>query len=113
MIKQALAAAALALALGVVGATPAAADGVTAKGSGPYGNFPTHGIMSPQLSLIEGTLNSPCIAHPGEANLQQIAGLVNIAVLQDLPILSSSQNQQCTEISTQANGKAPISHILD
>jgi hypothetical protein len=34
-------------------------------------------------------------------------------LLQDVPILSSSQNQQCVENSTQAKGDDPLSHILD
>ncbi|WP_030760114.1 rodlin [Streptomyces griseus] len=37
--------------------------------------------------------------------------LVPIAV-QDVNVLSSPQNQQCTENSTQAKGDEPLSHIL-
>ncbi|MEU9922231.1 rodlin, partial [Streptomyces griseoluteus] len=33
--------------------------------------------------------------------------------VQDIPILSSPQNQQCVENSTQAKGDEPLSHILD
>lgn len=104
------------LALGVVGATSAAADSMTAKGSGPedaYGNASTNGVLSPELSLIEGTLNSPCIAIPAKVNIQQLLGLHNVISIQDLPILSAPQNQQCTDNSAQANGDEPISHILD
>ena len=32
---------------------------------------------------------------------------------QDVDVLSSPQNQQCTENSTQAKGDEPLSHILD
>ncbi|MGW1376462.1 rodlin [Streptomyces sp. NPDC002446] len=69
--------------------------------------------QSPQHSLIEGSLNKPCVAIPIKANIQQLIGLVNIASLQDIPILSAPQNQQCTENSAQANGDEPLSHILD
>jgi hypothetical protein len=37
---------------------------------------------------------------------------VNVGV-QDIPILSAPQNQQCTENSTQAKGDEPLSHILN
>jgi hypothetical protein len=37
---------------------------------------------------------------------------VPIAV-QDIPILSAPQNQQCVENSTQAKGDEPLSHILE
>ncbi|MFI1201900.1 rodlin [Streptomyces sp. NPDC020883] len=116
MIKHALAAAALMLTLGVVSAAPAAADTGTRDGNhaqDAYGNTATHGAMDPQLSLIEGTLNRPCVAIPIKANIQQLIGLVNIVSLQDIPILSAPQNQQCTDNSTQAKGDEPLSHILD
>ncbi|MFD6436512.1 rodlin, partial [Streptomyces venezuelae] len=45
------------------------------------------------------------------ANIGALVGLVPIAV-QDIPILSAPQNQQCTENSTQAKGDEPLSHIL-
>ncbi|CAM5523369.1 hypothetical protein SALBM135S_05725 [Streptomyces alboniger] len=35
----------------------------------------------------------------------------NVGV-QDIPILSAPQTQQCTENSTQAKGDEPLSHIL-
>jgi hypothetical protein len=38
---------------------------------------------------------------------------VPVSVLQDVPILSAPQNQQCTENSTQAKGDEPLSHIPD
>ncbi|MGW2488702.1 rodlin [Streptomyces sp. NPDC001606] len=77
-----------------------------------FGNSATFGDMSPQLSLVQGSLNKPCIGLPVKANLQSLIGLINIGV-QDIPILSSPQNQQCTENSTQAKGDEPLSHILD
>ncbi|MET7570751.1 rodlin [Streptomyces sp. NPDC005492] len=102
-------------------ATPAMAigndDGVTtANGNGSeqkYGNQETKGDMSPQLSLVQGSLNKPCVGLPVKANLASLIGLVPITVLQDVPILSAPQNQQCTENSTQAKGDEPLSHILD
>ncbi|MFJ6700932.1 rodlin [Streptomyces sp. NPDC091272] len=77
-----------------------------------YGNAETHGDMSPQMSLVQGSLNKPCIGLPAKANLQNIVGLVNVGV-QDIPILSAPQNQQCTENSTQVKGDEPLSHLLE
>ncbi|MFD5077981.1 rodlin [Streptomyces sp. NPDC058274] len=123
MIKKVMAAAAVAAS--VVGASAAAApqalaigndNGVTtANGNGAeqiYGNQATYGNMSPQMALIQGSLNKPCIGLPAKANVGSLVGLVPIAV-QDIPILSAPQNQQCTENSTQAKGDEPLSHILD
>ncbi|MGB8939933.1 MAG: rodlin, partial [Streptomyces sp.] len=69
------------------------------------------GNMSPQMALIQGSLNKPCIGLPAKANLQSLVALVNVGV-QDIPVLSAPQNQQCTENSTQAKGDEPLSHIL-
>ncbi|MDH6215830.1 rodlin [Streptomyces pseudovenezuelae] len=92
-------------------------DGVTTtNGNGAeqvYGNQATHGDMSPQLSLVQGTLNKPCIGLPAKVNAASIVGVVPVTVLQDVPVLSAPQNQQCTENSTQAKGDEPLSHILD
>ncbi|MFG2620479.1 rodlin [Streptomyces sp. NPDC048507] len=77
-----------------------------------YGNQATYGNMSPQMALIQGSLNKPCIALPAKANVQSVLALVNVGV-QDIPVLSSPQNQQCTENSTQAKGDEALSHILD
>ncbi|MEV0633453.1 rodlin [Streptomyces sp. NPDC050619] len=77
-----------------------------------FGNSATFGKMSPQLSLIQGSLNKPCIGLPAKVNAQSILALVNVGV-QDIPILSAPQNQQCVENSTQAKGDEPLSHILD
>ncbi|MEU3824597.1 RdlA protein [Streptomyces sp. SID486] len=78
-----------------------------------FGNSATLGDQSPQLSLVQGSLNKPCVGLPVKANLQSLVGLVNVGILQDVPILSAPQNQQCTENSTQAKGDEPLSHILD
>ncbi|KAB7848590.1 RdlA protein [Streptomyces mobaraensis NBRC 13819 = DSM 40847] len=76
-----------------------------------YGNTKTGGKESPQMSLIQGTLNKPCIGL-GRANIQNIVALINIG-LQDIPILSSEQEQQCTDNSSINDGDDPLSHLLD
>ncbi|MER5929565.1 rodlin [Streptomyces sp. NPDC002054] len=120
MIKKMMATAAVAA--GVVGMGSAQAMAIgndnginTVNGNGAsqiYGNQATYGKMSPQMALIQGSLNKPCIALPAKANLQSLVGATPIGV-QDIPILSSPQNQQCTENSTQAKGDEALSHILD
>ncbi|MGD1223894.1 MULTISPECIES: rodlin [Streptomyces] len=124
MIKKVMAAAAVAAS--VVGATAAAApqalaigndDGVTTtQGTDSaqiYGNQATYGTMSPQMALVQGSLNKPCIGLPVKGNVGSVVGLVPITAVQDVPVLSAPQNQQCTENSTQAKGDEPLSHILD
>ncbi|WP_060884650.1 rodlin [Streptomyces caniscabiei] len=91
-------------------------DGGTTSFSGngasqAFGNSVTKGDMSPQLSLVQGSLNKPCIGLPAKLNVGGI-GALGISALQDVPILSAPQNQQCTENSTQAKGDEPLSHIL-
>ncbi|WP_308015439.1 rodlin [Streptomyces huiliensis] len=76
-----------------------------------YGNTKTGGKESPQMSLIQGTLNKPCIGL-GRVNIQNILALLNVG-LQDIPILSSEQEQVCTENSTINDGDDPLSHLLD
>ncbi|MBZ6472901.1 rodlin [Streptomyces griseocarneus] len=120
MIKKVMAAAALAVS--AVGGT--AAPALAAGGGGDsrdtfnangatqmYGNTYTGGYMSPQMGLINGSFNKPCIAI-GKVGLQGLAGAVPIN-LQDIPILSSQQQQQCTDNSTINDGDDPLSHILD
>ncbi|MDT0569828.1 rodlin [Streptomyces sp. DSM 3412] len=91
-------------------------DGGTTSFSGngasqAFGNSVTKGDMSPQLSLVQGSLNKPCIGLPAKLNVGGI-GAIGVSALQDVPILSAPQNQQCTENSTQAKGDEPLSHIL-
>ncbi|WP_306318475.1 MULTISPECIES: rodlin [unclassified Streptomyces] len=91
-------------------------DGGTTSTSGngasqTYGNSETAGDMSPQLGLVQGSLNKPCIGLPAKANAGSLVGLVPVSV-QDIPVLSAPQNQQCTENSTQAKGDEPLSHVL-
>ncbi|MFJ2111500.1 MULTISPECIES: rodlin [unclassified Streptomyces] len=114
-----------AVAATLVGATAAAVSPALAIGNddGPislsgngaeqsFGNQVTKGAMSPQLSLVQGSLNKPCIGLPLKANVGSLIGLIPIAV-QDVNVLSNPQNQQCVENSTQAKGDEPLSHILD
>ncbi|MER5872100.1 rodlin [Streptomyces sp. NPDC002044] len=110
---------AVAVGAGAAAAAPAMAigndNGVnTVNGNGAqqiYGNQKTAGDMSPQLSLVQGSLNKPCIGLPAKLNAQSLVALVNVGV-QDINVLSNPQNQQCTENSTQAKGDEPLSHIL-
>ncbi|WP_329177216.1 MULTISPECIES: rodlin [unclassified Streptomyces] len=123
MIKKFLATAAVAASIAGVSATVApqamaigdSSGTTTANGNGSqqsYGNTYTGGYMSPSFALISGSLNKPCIALPAKANLGSLIGLVPISV-QDINVLSSPQNQQCTENSTQSKGDEPLSHLLD
>ncbi|MGW7333810.1 rodlin [Streptomyces sp. NPDC054840] len=123
MIKKMMASAAVAASVVGIGAAMAPQamaigndNGVnTVQGNGAaqiYGNQATYGNMSPQMALIQGSFNKPCVALPAKANVQSVLALVNVGV-QDIPVLSSPQNQQCTENSTQAKGDEALSHILD
>ncbi|GAA2626399.1 MULTISPECIES: rodlin [Streptomyces] len=123
MIKKMMASAAVAASVVGIGAAMAPQamaigndNGVnTVQGNGAaqiYGNQATYGNMSPQMALIQGSFNKPCIALPAKANVQSVLALINVGV-QDIPVLSSPQNQQCTENSTQAKGDEALSHILD
>ncbi|MET9515202.1 rodlin [Streptomyces sp. NPDC002994] len=120
MLKKMMTTAAIAVSvvgLGAAGAGQAiaAADDHTAanaSGNGSvqkYGNSVTKGDQSPQLSLVQGTLNKPCIAVPIQ-EVQNVVALINVGV-QD--ILSADQKQQCVENSTQNKGDEALSHILD
>ncbi|MFF4103399.1 rodlin [Streptomyces sp. NPDC001903] len=123
MLKKIMTAAAVtaaAVGAGAAVAAPAMAIGNdnginTVNGNGAqqiYGNQKTAGDMSPQLGLVQGTLNKPCIGLPVKVNAQSILAALNIGV-QDINVLSNPMNQQCTENSTQAKGDEPLSHILD
>jgi hypothetical protein len=123
MIKKMLAGAALAasvVAVGVTAAPQAMALGddsgaTTVNGNGSeasYGNTHTGGTQSPQIGLIQGTLNKPCIGLPAKANVGSLVGVVPVTV-QDINVLASPQNQQCTENSSQIKGDEPLSHIVD
>ncbi|MFE2147944.1 rodlin, partial [Streptomyces sp. NPDC059456] len=119
-IMTAAAVTAAAVGAGAAVAAPAMAIGNdnginTVNGNGAsqiYGNQKTKGDMSPQLGLVQGTLNKPCIGLPVKVNAQSILAALNVGV-QDINVLSNPMNQQCTENSTQAKGDEPLSHILD
>ncbi|MGY0025044.1 rodlin [Streptomyces sp. YJ-C3] len=123
MMKKAVAAAAVTASLVSIAAAAAPQalavgnDGGTTSESGnnaqqAYGNSATYGNMSPQMALIQGSLNKPCVGLPAKANLGSLVGVVPVSV-QDIPVLSAPQNQQCVENSTQAKGDEPLSHVLD
>ncbi|MFD8637724.1 rodlin, partial [Streptomyces sp. NPDC059656] len=118
MIKKMMATAAATasiLGAGAAVAAPAMAIGNdnginTVNGNGSqqiYGNQKTHGDLSPQLGVVQGTLNKPCIGLPAKVNAQSILAALNVGV-QDINVLSNPQNQQCTENSTQAKGDEPL-----
>ncbi|MEU6806402.1 rodlin [Streptomyces neyagawaensis] len=124
MLKKAMVA--TALAASAVGVSAAAApqalaigndEGVsTTNGNGAeqvFGNASTGGDLSPQASLVQGSLNKLCVGLPVKANVGSVLGAIPITAVQDVPVLSAPQNQQCAENSTQAKGDEPLSHILD
>ncbi|MFG2149091.1 rodlin [Streptomyces sp. NPDC048696] len=93
-------------------------DGGTTSFSGndaeqKFGNAATKGDMSPQLGTVQGSLNKLCLGVPVKVNVGSVVGAIPVTAIQDVPILSAPQNQQCTENSTQAKGDEPISHVLD
>ncbi|MCA6095197.1 RdlA protein [Streptomyces sp. SCA3-4] len=117
MLKKVFATAALtASAVGCI-ASPAAAsvndERNTANGNDAltsYGRTETGGTESPQLSALQGSLDKLCIG-VGKAGVQALL-LANIG-LQDIPVLTSQQQQQCTDNSTINDGDDPLSHLLD
>jgi len=123
MIKKMLAGAALAASVAAIGATAAPQamaignDGgtTTVNGNGSkqiYGNTHTGSKGSPSIGLVQGSLNKPCLALPVKANTGTLTGVAAPISVQDLNILTSPQDQQCTENSTQAQGDEPLSHVL-
>ncbi|MEV0092634.1 rodlin [Streptomyces sp. NPDC050738] len=124
MFKKVMATAAVSVSmLGVAGAVAPQAmavgmdDGGTTSASGndavqEFGNSSSAGDLSPQLGAIQGSLNKPCVGLPAKLNAGSLVGVVPVSV-QDIPVLSAPQNQQCVENSTQAKGDEPLSHIVD
>ncbi|WP_367322963.1 rodlin [Streptomyces sp. HUAS ZL42] len=89
-------------------------DTMTVSGSDAdqaFGNSTTAGDLSPQMSLIQGSLNKPCLGLPAKANAGSLVGLVPVGV-QDIPVLSAPQNQQCAENSTMVKGDEPLADAL-
>ncbi|MFB8249618.1 rodlin [Streptomyces sp. NPDC001046] len=121
MLKKAMVAAAAAAS--VIGMSVAAAPQALAVGddSGPsvangngasssFGNSATKGDMSPQLSLVDGTLNKPCVA---VQDLDVgVAALIGV-VVQDIPVLSDHVQQQCADNSTNSKRDGALNHILE
>ncbi|MEV7997220.1 rodlin [Streptomyces sp. NPDC086077] len=121
MLKKAMVAAAAAAS--VIGMSVAAAPQALAVGddSGPsvangngasssFGNSATKGDMSPQLSLVDGSLNKPCLAVQDVP--VGVAAAIGV-VAQDIPILSDHTQQQCADNSTNTKRDAALSHILE
>ncbi|MFJ9146771.1 rodlin [Streptomyces sp. NPDC102270] len=119
MLKKAMAAAAVTAS--VVGMSVAAAPTALAIGNdnGPtvqngngatssFGNSATKGDMSPQLSLVQGTLNKPCLGL-SDTNV----GVLQVVNVQDVPILSDQLTQQCSDNSTQSKRDGALSHVLE
>jgi hypothetical protein len=78
-----------------------------------YGNTVTGGQLSPQVGLVQGSLNKLCAGVPAKANVGSLVGLLLPVTAQDINVLSSPQTQQCDENSSQLKGDEPASHILD
>ena len=93
MIKKVLATGAVAASILGLSATSAMAIGddtgtTSINGNGAeseFGNSETRGDQSPQLSLVQGSLNKPCVGLPLKANIGGI-GLAGVA-LQDLSLI--------------------------
>ncbi|WP_328914090.1 MULTISPECIES: rodlin [unclassified Streptomyces] len=105
---------AAALLVGTAGVAAAAGGPTTVNGNGSVdavGNTVTGGNLSPQIGLVQGSLNNLCAGVPVKANLGSLIGLIPITV-QDVNVLNSTQNQQCTKNSSQIQGDGPLSHIL-
>ena len=118
MINKVLATAAVVVSAVGVTAAPAMAIG---NNHGPsssngdasnqiYGNTTTGGVMSPQIGLVQGSLNKPCVGLPAMANAGSLIGLLGPIAVQD--VLTQPQIQQCAENSSQVKGDDPLSHIL-
>ena len=76
-----------------------------------FGNTTTGGTESPELGLVQGSLNKPCVGLDGHADLGSLIGLIPVTV-QDVNAVDSPENQQCDDNSSQIHGDAPLSHIL-
>ncbi|MFD8013081.1 rodlin [Streptomyces sp. NPDC059762] len=123
MKKMMTAAAVTASAVGVAAAAAAPAmaianDGGTTSLSGngappSCGPAQTPGDMIPQFSAVQGSLNKLCLGAPVKGNVGSVVGILVPVAVQDVNVLSSPQNQQCAENSTQAKGDEPLSHLVE
>ncbi|MFJ1699345.1 rodlin [Streptomyces sp. NPDC088252] len=78
-----------------------------------FGNSVTRGGGSPQVQLVQGSLNKACVGVPLKANAGSPVGLLVPVAVQDVNVLHSPQNQQCADNSTQAKGDEALSHLVD
>ncbi|MEU0943936.1 rodlin [Streptomyces canus] len=121
MIKKLVATAAVAAS--ALGASAAAAPQALAIGNdqGPtvangnagwqdFGNSTTYGKMSPQIALIQGSFNKPCIA---VTDVPASVGAGLGGAVQDVPILSDHMQQQCTENSSNVKRDGALAHLLE
>ncbi|WUC96664.1 rodlin [Streptomyces sp. NBC_00525] len=124
MMKKMMAGAAVAVSLvglSAVAAPSAMAIGndggtTTLNGNGAtsaVGNAATHGDGSPQAQLVQGSLNDLCLGVPVKVNAGSLVGLLVPITAQDINVLSSPQNQQCADNSTQAKGDEALSHLVN
>ncbi|GAA2118703.1 rodlin [Streptomyces synnematoformans] len=92
-------------------------DGPYANGNGSkiaYGNTKTGGYMSPNMALVNGSLNEPCIALPQVAkNAKQLVNVINLVNVGVDEVLAQNQNQTCAKNSSADQGDAPLSHLLE
>jgi hypothetical protein len=66
--------------------------------------------MSPQIALIQGSFNKPCIA------VNDIPATVDAAIggtLQDVPVLSDHMQQQCSDNSSNVKRDGALAHLLE
>ena len=118
MIKKVLATAAVAVTAAGMAAAPAVADGHrpggdSGNGAGSaqvYGNTTTGGYMSPQIGLVQGSLNKPCFGIPIKDIQLPSTTTGTLVPFQD--ILTQSNYQTCTENSSLHTGDAPLAHLL-
>ncbi|MEV5337550.1 rodlin [Streptomyces sp. NPDC052676] len=119
MIKKVMATAAIAAS--VMGASAVVSPQAMAVGNdnGPtsfngngaaqfYGNSATYGNMSPQMALIQGSFNKPCIAVTDIP-----VSVINLVPIQDVNILGDEMTQQCAENSTQTKRDGALAHLLE
>ncbi|WP_393062127.1 rodlin [Streptomyces sp. LN549] len=78
-----------------------------------FGNSATRGDESPQVELVQGSLNKACVGLPLKANAGALVGILVPVAVQDINVLHSPQNQQCADNSTQAKGDEALSHLVD
>ncbi|MCC3778909.1 rodlin [Streptomyces sp. UNOB3_S3] len=118
MLHKVLATVALTATAVGVSAAPAMAldrdDMTTVNGNGSetvHGTTVTGGHGSPQMTAVQGSLDKLCIG-VGKLGLQSLLLLINVGI-EDVPILTSQQQQQCTDNSTIQDGDDPLSHLIE